>query len=172
MTKNTRFLVISGLIAALYAALTYLSAVLGLAYGQVQIRLSEALCVLCAFTPAAVPALAVGCLIGNIASSLGMIDMIVGTAATVASALIGRALRNIKIRGVPILLPLPFVVINMLAIGAETALLAGNDASAALFAVNATLVGAGQTIACYILGIPLYMTISRSSLANILADKN
>ena len=62
----TRYLVQAGMIAALYVALTYLSNALGLAYGMVQFRLSEALCILPLFTPAAVPGLAVGCIVGNL----------------------------------------------------------------------------------------------------------
>ncbi len=168
MTKRTRFLVISGLIAALYAALTYLSAALGLAYGQVQIRLSEALCMLCAFTPAAVPGLAVGCLIGNIGSAFGIADMIIGSAATLASALIGRAARNIKIFGVPIMIPISFIIVNMLAVGGEIAFFASGEATLAVFLINAATVGIGQIVACGVIGIPLYFMIDRSRLPQIL----
>lgn len=171
MNKKIRFIVMSGLIASIYVALTYLSAALGLAYGPIQVRLSEALCVMCAFTPTAVPALTVGCLLGNIGSSLGLIDMLVGTAATLIAALLGRYLRNIKVRGVPILLPLPFVVVNMVIIGAEIALLSG-EASFAMFAFNALTVGIGQLVACYIIGIPLYIIINRSPLAKFLSYKD
>ncbi len=169
MSKRTRFLVISGLIAALYAALTYMSAALGLAYGQVQLRLSEALCVLCAFSPAAVTGLTVGCLISNIASSLGLVDMLVGTAATLLAALIARTLSGITLRGLPILLPLPFIVINMVAVGGELAVMS-ERASLAVFALNATTVGIGQVIACYLLGMPLYMLIKSSPLSRILNE--
>ena len=54
-SNASRTLVTAALIAAAYAALTYVSAAMGLAYGEVQFRLSEALCVLAAFTPAAIP---------------------------------------------------------------------------------------------------------------------
>ena len=39
----SRFVVTAALIAAAYTALTYISAALGIAYGNVQFRLSEAL---------------------------------------------------------------------------------------------------------------------------------
>ncbi len=169
MSKRTRFLVISGLIAALYAALTYMSALLGLAYGQVQLRLSEALCMLCAFSPAAVAGLTVGCLIGNIASSLGLIDMIIGTAATLAAALMGRCLRKVKLGGFPVLIPIAFILINALAVGVEITLAtSGSEATFAIFAVNAALIGAGEAIATVALGLPFYAIISRSSLPQIL----
>ena len=57
---KTRFLAQAGLIAAIYAVTTYLCALWGIAYGQVQFRFSEALTILPLFTPAAIPGLTVG----------------------------------------------------------------------------------------------------------------
>ena len=87
MKKSTLFLTRAAIIAALYAALTYAASVVGLAYGPIQFRFSEALTVLACFTPAAVPGLTVGCFLGNLGSSLGPIDWVVGTAATLLAAL-------------------------------------------------------------------------------------
>lgn len=66
MNKKTRFLTQSALIAALYVALTFVSAVMGMASGAIQLRLSEALTILPVFTPAAVPGLFIGCLAANL----------------------------------------------------------------------------------------------------------
>ena len=68
MSKNTRFLTHAAVIAALYAVLTHLQNVLlpGSTTWAIQMRLSEALCVLSFFTPAAIPGLTVGCLVFNI----------------------------------------------------------------------------------------------------------
>ncbi|MBQ8332731.1 MAG: QueT transporter family protein, partial [Clostridia bacterium] len=63
MKNNVKFLARAGMIAALYIALTAVSAVLGLASGAVQVRISEALCVLPVFTAAAIPGVTVGCLL-------------------------------------------------------------------------------------------------------------
>ena len=63
--NNTKYLTQSGVIAALYVALTLLAKVFGLDSGQIQLRLSEALCVLPVFLPAAVPGLTIGCLLAN-----------------------------------------------------------------------------------------------------------
>ena len=60
-SRKVRFIAISAVVAAMYAGLTYLAAAVNLAYGPVQFRFSEALTVLPAFTPAAVPGLALGC---------------------------------------------------------------------------------------------------------------
>ena len=68
MSKNTRFLTHAAVIAALYAVLTHLQNVLlpGSATWAIQMRLSEALCVLSFFTPAAIPGLTVGCLVDRL----------------------------------------------------------------------------------------------------------
>lgn len=81
---STRFLVTGALVAALYALLTYVSAALNLAYGTVQFRLSEALTVLPVVSGAAVPGLVIGCLLGNLTSPYGLVDIICGTGADAA----------------------------------------------------------------------------------------
>ena len=80
--SKVRFLAQGAVIAALYAVLTYLAAAMNLAYGPVQFRFSEALTVLPVFTPAAIPGLALGCFLSNLASPLGIVDWVFGTAAT------------------------------------------------------------------------------------------
>ena len=66
--KKTTYLAQAGMIAAVYAAATLVALLLlqGLAWGPVQFRISEAVCVLAALTPAAVPGLTVGCAIANL----------------------------------------------------------------------------------------------------------
>ena len=68
MNKNVRHLTHSALIAAMYVALTYLQNLLipGSATWAIQFRVSEALCVLALYTPAAIPGLTIGCLLFNI----------------------------------------------------------------------------------------------------------
>ena len=53
--KKTRLIAHAAMIAAIYVILTWLFAPFG--FGEVQIRISEALTILPAFTPAAVPGL-------------------------------------------------------------------------------------------------------------------
>ena len=64
--KTLQFLTLAAVIAALYVAFTYLAALLGLASGAVQVRLSEALVALVIFTPAAIPGMTLGCLLANL----------------------------------------------------------------------------------------------------------
>ena len=99
MKKGTVYTVQAALIAAIYAALTY--AVAPLSFGATQFRISEALTVLPVFTPAAIPGLAIGCIIANIGSPYGPIDILLGTVATVLAALATRLTRNIKIKNTP-----------------------------------------------------------------------
>ena len=102
------FLARAAMIAALYVALTYLAAALGLS-GQnaIQIRFSEALCILPYFTAAAVPGLTLGCLLANIFTSAHVLDILLGTFATLIGALGTRALRKWKY-----LTPLPPILAN------------------------------------------------------------
>ena len=63
--KKVLFIVQAALIAAIYVALTYLSSIAGLASGTIQVRISEALCILPVFTTAAIPGLWLGCFLAN-----------------------------------------------------------------------------------------------------------
>jgi len=143
------------LIAAIYAAVTLLLA--PISYGLMQIRVSEALCILPLFTPAAVPGLFVGCLLANLIGGMGIYDVVIGSLATLAAALLTLLLKKRS----PWLAPLPTILINALAVGAMLAYLVGVGES---FAVCALYVGAGEAIACYILGIPLYFALKRVDL--------
>ena len=70
MNKKIRRLTKSAVIAAVYAVMTLLSGVFGLAYGGVQFRISEMLCVLPVYSSSAVAGLTAGCIIANIFSSV------------------------------------------------------------------------------------------------------
>ena len=65
MKKLTvRELTLCGILAALYAVLTVATA--SLAYGPIQFRIADALCVLPAFAPVTSLGLFVGCLVANL----------------------------------------------------------------------------------------------------------
>ncbi len=169
---NVRFLALSAVIAALYAALTYAAAMLNLAYGPVQLRFSEALTVLPAFTPAAIPGLAVGCLIANLGSPLGMVF---GTAATLLAALGTAAVSKIQYKGLPLLAPLPPVILNALVVGLEISCLNGDGAftwsafTLANFGYSALTVGLGELAVCLVLGLPLVVLLEKAGLRKMLA---
>ena len=94
--NNIRQMTLSAIIAALFAALTLLSSFLGLAIGPFELRFSEALCILPVFTPAAIPGLFVGCILGNLLSGAMLLDVIFGSLATLLGALGTYLLRKKK----------------------------------------------------------------------------
>lgn len=162
--KNSKvqFITTCGIIAALYAVLTVAVAPLG--FGVWQFRVSEALTILPVFTPAAIPGLFLGCIVANIygltVSALGPMDIIFGSLASLIAALLTYAVRNIKLKGVPFLAPLPPILVNAVIIGAEFCVVAGNF-TPGFFFLQAGPIALGQTIACYVLGIPLYLALAK-----------
>ena len=82
--KNVYLIVHGAAIAAIYVALTMIFA--PISFGPVQFRISEALCVLPFFTPAAVPGLFIGCLLSNLFCGSAMLDVVFGSLATLIGA--------------------------------------------------------------------------------------
>ena len=163
--KKITYLVQGAMIAAIYAAATYLSAVFGIAYGPIQFRFSEALTILSVFTPAAVPGLTVGCVLGNLTSPYGVWDIVFGSLATLLAAITARMLRKIRFKGFPVLSLLMPVIFNALIVGTEiTFIFPTQEASLAAFVIAALEVGAGELAVCLIGGIPLYFGIKKTGL--------
>lgn len=106
--KKVIFVVQAAIIAALYVVLTYLANALGLASGTIQVRISEALCVLPFFTPAAIPGLWIGCFLANFLTGGALPDVIFGSIATLIGALGTYFLRKHRF-----LCTLPPVLANM-----------------------------------------------------------
>lgn len=150
-TMSVRRLVTAGVIGGLYAALTLL--LTPLSFAGLQCRLSEALTVLAAFTPAAIPGLIVGCLVSNLAgltmgaNPAGALDLLLGPLATGLAAVWSYCLRNRKWGGVPLLSTLPPVILNALIVGAELALVAPEFSVPVLF-IQMGSVGLGELLAC------------------------
>ena len=165
MNGNVKKIVLSGLIAAMYAVLTLLQNALlpGTASAAVQFRASEALCVLAVFTPAAIPGLTVGCIISNIFAGLGAIDLVVGPLASFLAALGMYLLRNKRALKLPILSLLCPAVSNGLLVGAEIALFfSEGQAFWALFWTNAGLVAVGELAVLFTLGVFLFLAVEKN----------
>ncbi len=163
--KATVYVTQAAVIAALYAALTYAASVFGVAYGSVQFRFSEAMTVLAAFTPAAIPGLSIGCFIGNLGSPMGILDIVLGTLATFLAAYFTYAARKMGGKLSFIAAPLFSTFFNALLIGVEIAVFLPEGISWAGFAVSALQVGAGELAVCCILGIPLRLVLDKSGAA-------
>lgn len=166
MKTTTRSLTSAAMIAALYTVMTV--ALAPLSYGMVQVRVSEALTLLPAFSPAAVWGVSVGCLISNIiglatgANILGALDILFGTAATLAAALLSRALRRFRLGGLPVLSAVPPVLANALVVGAELYWVSTPGAGPGAFLIQVLWVGFGEMCACFFMGLPLCWLLQRS----------
>ena len=90
--KKLVFICQAAVIAALYVVLTYVFS--AFASGVIQVRVSEALTILPAFTPAAIPGLVIGCLLSNTLTGCVLLDIIFGSVATLIGALGSYALRR------------------------------------------------------------------------------
>lgn len=86
MNKSVKYIAIGGIIAAMYVVLTYVCSLMGLSSGVVQVRFSEALCILPCFMPAAIPGLFVGCLLSNLLTGCALWDVVFGSLATLIGA--------------------------------------------------------------------------------------
>ncbi len=154
--RSLIYTVRGGIITALYLALTLIFA--PISYGAVQFRISESLSLLPMLFPESVLALFAGCLISNMMSSLGIVDMIFGSVATLAAAYLTSKIKNKYIA------PIPSVLINAAVVGGMTAYMSSpSDANVffSVFAVNFLTVGAGQAVVCYLLALPLISGFER-----------
>lgn len=147
MTR-TKYLTHAAIIAAVYVVLTIIFA--PISYGQVQVRISEALTVLPYFTPAAIPGLFIGCIIANIYGGAGIIDIIFGSLATLFAAFLSYKMPK------KYLVPLPPIVINAVVIG-----LILNYALGVPILITMVWVGLGQLISCYGIGYPLMLILEK-----------
>lgn len=161
MKKRTAFLAQAGVIAAAYAALTYVCALWGLAYGEVQFRFSEALTILPLFTPAAIPGLTLGCFIANIGSPFGVVDMLLGTLATFLAAVAVYLVRNVRWKNINFLAPIFPVLSNAIIIGIEISWFMPEGLTWAGFLAAAVSVGLGELVVCYGLGLPLSILLDK-----------
>lgn len=149
MNKKVKFIVQAGIIGAIYAVLTIIFA--PISYGQIQVRISEALTILPFFTPAAVPGLFIGCLVANLYGGLGIIDIVFGSLATLLAAYLAYTVRKYKF-----IVPLPAVIINGIVVGIILNVLYDLPLIASML-----WVGLGQAIACYGLGLPLLLALEK-----------
>ena len=94
--KKVLFITQAALIAAIYVVLTMFINAFNLASGNIQVRISEALCILPFFTPAAIPGLWIGCLLANLLTGAAIYDIVFGSLATLIGAIGTYLLRKHK----------------------------------------------------------------------------
>lgn len=161
MNPRIRYLTHGAIIAALYAVLCHFQNLLlpGSATWAIQMRLAEVLNVLAFFTPAAVPGLALGCLIFNLTFSAALpLDFLVGTLATLLAAQGMYMLRQKPVLG--LFLP---AITNGLLVGWELTVYIGGG-----FLINAVYVAIGEAIVMLTLGAALYYAMKKRKLDTVL----
>ena len=154
---KTRQLTVAAMVGAAYIALSLLGHVFGITFGAVQCRFSEALCVLPFLLPETTWGLFVGCLVSNLLSPYGLLDLLAGAFATGLAAWLTARCKN------RYLAPLPPVLLNAILVGGMIAYeqTGFSPAFAAAFWFNACSVAAGEAIACYGLGLLLLRRIEK-----------
>lgn len=148
--NKVRFLAQGAMIAAVYVALTVVFA--PISFSEIQIRVAEALTILPVFTPAAIPGLFIGCLIGNIAGGALVPDIIFGSLATLIGAFGTWKLR----RAHPFLAPVPPILAN--AVIVPFVLKYAYEVPLPVPFMMLT-VGAGEILSCGVLGMLLYYAL-------------
>ena len=149
--KKSSFLVVQGaMIAAAYVVLTVAFA--PFSFKEIQVRISESLTILPMFTPAAVPGLAVGCLLANILGGTVLADIIFGSLATLIGAVGTRMLRGKN----PVLAVIPPIVANMLIVPFVLRYAYGVPLPIPLMMGT---IGIGEMISCGVLGLLLYKAL-------------
>lgn len=165
-TKSTMYIVQAAVIAALYATLTFLQNTLlpGTASMAVQFRVSEVLTILAVFTPAAIPGLTVGCIIANLSSlsTLGPYDLIFGSLASLAAAVLMYLLRNVRLFTLPVLAALIPALANGIFVGFEIEFFfVQGGFHFADFLLQGGLVALGELGVLFVLGLPLAKLIEK-----------
>lgn len=153
MKNNTKKITEGAMIAALYVVLTMLAHACGLDSGVIQVRFSEALCILPCFTPAAISGLFVGCLLSNILSGGIIWDIIFGSLATLIGAIFTYRLRDKGLWAV-----LPPIISNIIIVPFILSYAYGFEGSIWYFMLT---VGIGEIISCGIFGILLYFILKK-----------
>ena len=158
MKRQTRTLTRSAVIAAAYVVISMLQNLIfpNTASMAIQCRVSEALCVLAIFSPAAIPGLSLGCLLFNLLSAASLpLDWFIGTAATVLAAMGMYYGRKLCIGKLPLLSLLMPAVVNGLLVGFELTVYIQRST----FWFNAGCVAAGELIVLLTLGTALYFAL-------------
>jgi len=143
--------------AALYAVLCLLLA--PISYSAIQVRVAEALTILPALTPAAIPGLTIGCLIANILGGCPLLDIIFGTLATLIGAVGTYLLRSHKA-----LIWLPPVVSNTVLVSIFSIYIPFlGESDDSLWFIMLT-VCIGELISVCVLGYLIYFAIKKINI--------
>ena len=150
--EKVLFLTQAAMIAALYVVLTLVFQ--AISFGEIQVRIAEALTILPVFTPAAIPGLFIGCLIGNVIGGSILPDIIFGSLATLIGAYFTYLLR----RQNKFLAPLPPIISNIIFVPFILRYAYGFNLPIPFMMLT---VGMGEVISCGVLGMILYTPLQK-----------
>ena len=150
--KQVLFMTQAAMIAALYVVLTLVFQ--AISFGEIQVRIAEALTILPAFTPAAIPGLFIGCVIGNIVGGSILPDIIFGSLATLIGAYFTYLLRKQN----KFLAPLSPIISNIIIVPFILRYAYGFNLPIPLMMLT---VGIGEIISCGVLGMILYAALQK-----------
>ena len=161
--QNIRTIVYTGVVAALYVVLTLPFA--QVAYGPVQFRMAEALTILPVFGLRFIPGVSLGCLIANVLNpgSLGLVDIIFGTLATVIAGFGSRWIGKKK----DVLGIIPPIIANGLIVGFYLPFLLvdeGSSVKGSAILISMGEVALSEAVVMVLIGLPLLLVIKRTSL--------
>ncbi len=169
---KTKILVDTALVAALYATLTYVLA--PISYGPLQIRFSEALTILPFFSSFSILGLTLGCVISNILSPYGILDLVLGSLATFIAAMITYKIGKSNLKYKRYLAPLPAVIVNGIIVGFLINIslpngpimsnLVGISINMKALVPTMLSVAFSELIPCYLIGLPLLHVIEKNEM--------
>lgn len=157
MRNNIKFITNTALIAGLYTALTIGFSFLS--YGQVQFRMSEILVLFAFIDPKYALGLTIGCVLANLFSPLGIVDVVFGTLATVIAIysiiLVRKYIKDIKKS--LLLASLGPVLSNGIIVGLELKYLFETP-----FLINFFYVALGEFVVVSLLGVGIIKLVMKS----------
>lgn len=144
------------MIAAIYTVLCFVPGLSLIAFGQIQVRIAEALTLLPLLDKRSIWGVTLGCFLANLLGAVfglnptGILDCIFGTAATFLAAVCTYRLKDVRIAGIPVPACLMPVIFNFFIVGAELAYLFMPDNLILGTLINGAYVAVGELIAVII----------------------
>ncbi|CEO20547.1 QueT transporter family protein [Paraclostridium sordellii] len=156
MTNKTKKLVMTSLVAAIYAVLTL---VLGaISYGPIQFRIAEIMVLLAFIKKDYIWGLTIGCFLANVIGPYGVPDIVFGTTATFLSVyaiyLTGKVMKGKKYA--ILIASIWPTLINAVIIGFMLNIFVGIP-----LILSMIQVGFGEFVVITIIGVPLYKIIGK-----------
>lgn len=145
-----------GILAAVYAAVTISTA--AFAYGPIQFRLADALCVLPFFLPVSTWGLFLGCLAANLFSTVSALDIVIGSLATLLGCLLTSRVKN------PYLTPVPTILCNTVLVGAMLAWVYTPQQFLTGFLTMGGQVFIGEAAVMAVLGVPFLLVLKKTGV--------